>query len=243
MTLRHRSARRDTSPGPSSRVARALHGTPVRTAMARPIDRRSIHSPVLLAVAIAVAIALASAWTGYARGPLPRPGVDCEPPRCLVADRIANQCPCDGAVSHRSHVQCVSRVARDLVRSKALPSACKGAVVRCASRSTCGKPEAAACRRTVAGGGHRCRIRPSSARCEVAGGTAESGSCCRACPTTSTSSTSSTSSTTTSTTATTTTTLLPCGGIFPVCIGSCPAGEQCTAALPAFPCVCTPTGP
>lgn len=49
-----------------------------------------------------------------------------------------------------------------------------------------------------------------------------------------------TSSVTTTTSTSTTTTLTPCGGVFPVCTGSCPEGQTCSALpMPAFPCVCS----
>ncbi len=50
----------------------------------------------------------------------------------------------------------------------------------------------------------------------------------------------STSTTTTTTHATTTTTrpLLPCGGLFPVCLGSCPPGLTCTAGGLLEACAC-----
>ena len=43
---------------------------------------------------------------------------------------------------------------------------------------------------------------------------------------------------TTSTTTSSTTTLLACGGVFPICAGSCPPGETCTGAQLLDPCVC-----
>jgi len=204
------------------------------------------------ALALLMSTALSTVGSVYARGPIGRPGPGlaavCEPARCPVAETIAASCPCDAALTHRNHVRCVSSVAKGLVAQKALPRACKPLVVKCALRSTCGSPERAACRFAVPGGGERCGIRRSTTRCAAAGGTAGSGSCCAVCTTSTTttslpgsSTTSSTSSSTTS--STTTTTLLPCGGIFPACLGSCPPGQVCTAAGLALPCVCTPTGP
>jgi hypothetical protein len=43
--------------------------------------------------------------------------------------------------------------------------------------------------------------------------------------------------TTVTTTSTTTTTMIPCGGFFPVCLGSCPIGMVCTAPVALF-CSC-----
>lgn len=45
--------------------------------------------------------------------------------------------------------------------------------------------------------------------------------------------------TTTSTSSTSSTTLLPCGGVAPSCLGSCPPGEECTGNL-LEPCTCQP---
>jgi hypothetical protein len=57
--------------------------------------------------------------------------------------------------------------------------------------------------------------------------------------TTTTTTTASTSSTTTTpTSTTTTTTVLTCGGVFPTCLGSCPAGLTCTADGTLSLCVC-----
>src|SRR6185436_12905402 len=130
-------------------------------------------------------------------------------------------------------------------------------------RSTCGSPTRIACHWPIHGGRERCRLFTSIARCDLRHGTAAAGSCCNACgtststtsiptasttsttsvpTTTSTSSTSSTTSTTTST-STSSTTLIPCGGIFPICTGSCPPGQECTAATIASPCACAPIAP
>ena len=46
-------------------------------------------------------------------------------------------CSCDG--NHGRYVSCVARAVSDLVRNHGFPVNCKGAVTRCAARSTCGK--------------------------------------------------------------------------------------------------------
>lgn len=52
-----------------------------------------------------------------------------------------------------------------------------------------------------------------------------------------------TPTTTTPTTSSTSTTLGPCGGTFPLCNGSCDAGEYCSYdGLPGTSCVCVPFG-
>jgi hypothetical protein len=46
-------------------------------------------------------------------------------------------CTCTG--NHGRYVSCVARAVNDLVRNHGFPVNCKGAVTRCAARSTCGK--------------------------------------------------------------------------------------------------------
>src|ERR1043166_6711119 len=48
-------------------------------------------------------------------------------------------CSCDG--NHGRYVSCVARAVNDLVRNHGFPTNCKGAVTRCAARSTCGKKD------------------------------------------------------------------------------------------------------
>jgi len=196
-----------------------------------------------------------------ARGPNPRPGNDdaeCEPARCQVADHIASVCPCDGSMKRRAFVSCVSYTAKALVAAGDLAAKCRRAVVRCAARSGCGATERVACW-IGSVESPRCRITSTEARCEQRGGAADKGSCCGVClSTTTTSTTSSSTSTTetptttststsaeptttsTSTTSTSSSTLLPCGGLFPVCSGSCPPGEVCSGTVLAEPCSCVP---
>ena len=194
----------------------------------------------------------------WGHGPLGRPGTptraECEAVRCAIVGEIDDACPCEVAVDNRGHVKCVSRVVKELLLSRGLPRACRRGIVRCARRSTCGRPDAVACRSVAPGDSARCRVRLSTELCDALGGMPATGTCCAACPTTtstsstttSTSSTTTTSTdsiTTTSTSSTTTTTLLPCGGLFPACLGSCPPGESCTAGVLFAPCVCVPTSP
>ncbi|HEV7733718.1 MAG TPA: hypothetical protein VGR62_16235 [Candidatus Binatia bacterium] len=85
---------------------------------------------------------------------------------------------------------------------------------------------------------------PDGEECTGAGLAAPCG-CAPITTTTSTSTTTSTTAvpttTTTSTTSSTTSsTLLACGGLYPVCLGSCPPGEECTGAGLAAPCACAP---
>ena len=49
-------------------------------------------------------------------------------------------CSCDGADNHGRFVSCVAHVVKDLVADGTVPVNCKGKVVSCAAKSTCGKP-------------------------------------------------------------------------------------------------------
>ena len=53
-----------------------------------------------------------------------------------VRNDILASCPCTG--NHGQHVSCVAHKVNDAVRSGLLDVNCKGKVVRCGARSTCG---------------------------------------------------------------------------------------------------------
>ena len=164
-----------------------------------------------------------------------------------VADaraQVAMDCDCAGAATHGSHVRCSRSVATIRVTQGMLPRACKGAVARCAARSTCGKPGFVTCCRTKPNGKTKCLLKRASASCVPPGGgsacVGSFSSCCDACdaggcvgvPTTT--STSSTTSTTSPD---------ACGGTAPACNGSCGAGAQCWPEdFPNFGCQCLPVG-
>ena len=62
----------------------------------------------------------------------------CSDPRvATVRAQIDSECPCTG--NHGQFVSCVAHHVRDAVRNHDLDTNCKGAVTRCAARSTCGK--------------------------------------------------------------------------------------------------------
>ncbi len=62
----------------------------------------------------------------------------CADPRVAeVRAQISAQCPCTG--NHGQYVSCVAHHVRDAVRNGDVDTNCKGAVTRCAARSTCGK--------------------------------------------------------------------------------------------------------
>src|SRR5262249_47784536 len=92
---------------------------------------------------------------------LPRPGAAaCGDPGAVAAagPRGAIDCNCTAATSHGQYVRCARMVAL------AIPVApeCVDDVVRCAARSTCGKPGAVACCRTDRTGRTRCSIKRSA---------------------------------------------------------------------------------
>jgi hypothetical protein len=59
-----------------------------------------------------------------------------DPDANAVRDDILASCPCTG--NHGQHVSCVAHKLKDAVSSGLLDVNCKGKVVRCAARSTCG---------------------------------------------------------------------------------------------------------
>jgi hypothetical protein len=124
-----------------------------------------------------------------------------DPDLVTVRDAILAACPCSG--NHGLYVSCVARAVRDAVTSGQLDTNCKGKVVRCAARSTCGKKEGfVTCTRCVPGTCtgdvcddgvtpcadsstcpqvvDRCSTKSSAALCAARGGIAGSGSCCLA---------------------------------------------------------------
>ena len=117
---------------------------------------------------------------------------------------INTACPCTG--NHGQYVSCVNRHVREAVANGQLDVNCKGAVTRCAARSTCGKKsgfvtcalcDPGTCTNGFCDDGttacsdsstcplvlNRCSTKSSSDHCAAKGGFAGSGSCCDAtCP-------------------------------------------------------------
>ena len=120
-----------------------------------------------------------------------------------VRDRILASCQCTG--NHGQHVSCVAHEVREAVATGELDVNCKGKVVRCAARSTCGKKEgfvtcticapgtcnteegmcddgltactdSTQCPQVV----DRCSTKASADQCELRGGIVSTGSCCHA---------------------------------------------------------------
>jgi len=120
-----------------------------------------------------------------------------------VSAALALECPCDAAQNHGQYVRCVARFRNALRKGGCLTDADRG-VLRCAARSTCGRPGAVVCC-VPSRSGDRPRVARDEDRCATMGGMAVGpGSVCLACvaTTTSSSSSSSTSSTSTSTSTT-----------------------------------------
>ena len=92
---------------------------------------------------------------------------------------------CANASNHGHYVSCVAKKATDLADSGDLPKECKGQVVRCAAKSTCGKPGFITCCRVDKKGKVKCSIKSSLDRCKAPkGGQACAGgaaSCCDSC--------------------------------------------------------------
>jgi hypothetical protein len=222
----------------------------------RHVSRRPHGSRSLVAV-LAVLAAVAVASLVHARGPIGRPGSsahECEEARCRVDGALAEACPCESAASRKEYVRCVTLAANGLALLAQLPKKCRKAAVRCARKSTCGRFDRVACRLTLRNGATRCTVKPAE-RCR---GVVTAGTCCPPCATATTTTTSTTSpspadttttslppgvtttTTTTTTTSTTTTTLIPCAGLYPVCLGPCPAGMVCSGNMLLGGCFCTP---
>jgi hypothetical protein len=120
-----------------------------------------------------------------------------------VRDEILAACPCTG--NHGQYVSCVAHAVRQAVTDERLDVNCKGKVVRCAARSTCGKKEgfvtcticvpgtcettagmcddgatactdSAQCPQVV----DRCSTKSDALLCEAKGGIVGTGSCCHA---------------------------------------------------------------
>jgi len=104
--------------------------------------------------------------------------------RAQARSDIAMSCDCAAATNHGEYVSCVAQHANTEVMNNVLPKSCKGAVRKCAARSTCGKPGfVTCCLANQSGHGHsKCAIRKDAASCMAKGGCPGSfSSCCDAC--------------------------------------------------------------
>jgi len=145
---------------------------------------------VMLAAVGALALSASTASSGCND-----PDVD------TVRDRLLAECPCTG--NHGQYVSCVAHEVRAAVTSGELDTNCKGKVVRCAARSTCGKKEGfvtcticepGTCTESFCDDGvtactdgtqcpqvlDRCSMKSSAEHCLARGGIVGQGSCCHA---------------------------------------------------------------
>jgi len=115
-----------------------------------------------------------------------RAAAKCDPTGADAADVAAARaavasCDCAGAANHGKFVSCAAHQASATLANKS----CQGVVVKCAARSTCGKPGFVTCCRTKASGVTSCSTKSSSDKCKPPkGGSACTGnfaSCCDAC--------------------------------------------------------------
>jgi sugar lactone lactonase YvrE len=99
---------------------------------------------------------------------------------------IEAACDCAGSPHHGTYVRCATHVARTAVKNGTLSKQCKGAVIDCAARSTCGKPGFVTCCRTTTKGKTTCSIKSNAAHCKTTRHTTacvgQRPSCCDACP-------------------------------------------------------------
>jgi hypothetical protein len=135
---------------------------------------------------------------------------------------VAANCDCAGATSHGAYVSCAAQQANTVLTNKS----CAGFVKKCASHSTCGKPNAVTCCLSTTKG-TKCKVKKDAAHCTAKQGTVGTGtSCCDACP----------STTTTTTTSCPPATAFYCGsaecggspGCPPFFPALCPQGMTCT---------------
>src|SRR5690348_6041141 len=62
-----------------------------------------------------------------------------------IRGRAEMQCDCSTAYSHSVYVHCVRAVATAAVERGELTPSCRSSVVKCANKSTCGRPSAVVC--------------------------------------------------------------------------------------------------
>jgi hypothetical protein len=83
-------------------------------------------------------------------------GDSCEAARCSTQAAIDAACPCATATNHGRHVSCVAHVVKQLSKNGTVPTNCRGKIMRCAAKSTCGKALMVTCTPT-------CNIAPTGA--------------------------------------------------------------------------------
>src|SRR5207249_6993685 len=81
---------------------------------------------------------------------------------------VETDCDCASASSHGAYLRCVVQKVRTAVSSRELRRDCKGSVIRCAARSTCGRPGAVTCCGANASGDKSCKVKRHLAHCDAA---------------------------------------------------------------------------
>src|SRR5437879_9505712 len=99
---------------------------------------------------------------------------------CAARAKAEAQCNCATAATHGQYVKCVRDVAKGEMLALRLPRSCKGAVVRCAARSTCGRPTFVTCCRPTSTG-VRCSVKRDASMCKAPATVGTKPSCCDAC--------------------------------------------------------------
>lgn len=85
-----------------------------------------------------------------------------------VREQVEDTCGCEGYERRGDYMRCVRDVVKAAVDAGDLQRQCKSAVMRCASRSTCGrKPGYVTCCRTNGNGRHSCAIKRGESRCRA----------------------------------------------------------------------------
>src|SRR5947207_452213 len=100
---------------------------------------------------------------------------------CAARDKAEIQCPWAAATNHGFYVRCVRGVAKAEADALRLPRECKASVVRCASRSTCGRPGYVTCCRLDNLGQPHCSVKRSATNCKPPATIGTKPSCCDAC--------------------------------------------------------------
>src|SRR5579862_207560 len=91
----------------------------------------------------------------------------CADSAAVVSTRqaVEARCSCAPATRRHGYLSCVSKVAHEAVVSGALSPACAAAVMGCAHRSVCGRPDHVICCHSRGKGRTTCAIRRSSRAC------------------------------------------------------------------------------
>jgi len=85
----------------------------------------------------------------------------------LIEAQIATTCDCAGADKPKTYKKCVKGLVKDAVRAGTLPKGCKGGVVKCEAKSTCGRPGSIACCAVKKNGKVKATIAKSADKCRA----------------------------------------------------------------------------